>query len=96
MKTTSFKALLILGGLMLTGTKMQAGIIDSFKNFVGNEFTNFHLQGLYVIGGIVITSMVFYLLNSHFTKEDRPVVRQKVNPMHGRRQHQRSVIKKTA
>ena len=42
MKTTTLKALLILGGLMLLNNQtMNAGIVSEFKNFVGNEFTHF-------------------------------------------------------
>ncbi len=97
MKTKTVKALLILGGLMLLNTQsMHAGIADQFKNFVGNEFTNFHLQSLYLIGGIILTGLSFYVIFNHADKEEKPMRTKVSYASQQRRQHHRAVIKKTA
>jgi hypothetical protein len=97
MKTTSFKAFLILGGLILLNVQsMNAGIVDKFENFIGNEFSSFNLQGLYLIGGIVTVALVFYILSNHFTKEEEAPIRNDMMVKPHKRHHHRSVIKKTA
>ena len=96
MKTTTFKALLILGGLMLTGIQsMHAGITDQFSNSISNELSHFHIQGLFVIFGIVAAGLSFYFLTHKPVKEEG-ALRQKVSYTQQRRQHHRAVIKKTA
>ena len=85
---------------MLIGTgTLSAGVTSEFSNAVTNELSNFHIQGLYVIAGIVTAGLVIYLLINHFGKEEkveqRPLRRAHYTT-HRRHQHQRSVIKKTA
>ncbi len=95
MKTTSLKAFLILGGSMLIGGTMQAGITDQFIHSVSNELSNFHVQALFVIGGIIAAGLTFYFLTHFIYKEEKPQ-RQKVSYSQQRRQHHRAVVKKTA
>ncbi len=97
MKTTSIKAFFILFGLMLVSNNISAEIGDKLKSIVGSD-SSFHIQGLYVIGGIIVASLVMYLLMNHFTK-DEPEGR-KYRPSshlthHKRHQHHK-VVKKTA
>lgn len=98
MKTTIFRALLILGGLMLLNVQtMNAGLANQFKNFVGHEFTSLNLQGFYLIAGIILTGLLFYVIFNYSEKNEKPI-QSKVNYSgHQRRHHHhRAVIKKTA
>ena len=98
MKTISIKAFFILFGLMLMSNNISAEIGEKLKNFVGSEYSNFHIQGLYVIGGIILASLLIYLLMNHFTKDEpeERKYRPSGNLMHHRRHHHHKVIKKTA
>ncbi|MCW3077564.1 MAG: hypothetical protein JWO32_2173 [Bacteroidetes bacterium] len=69
MKTKFFKAAHILVGfLLMTVSTANASIGEKFNKYVGNEFTNF--QGLYIIGGIVVASLVMYFIVNHLQKEE--------------------------
>jgi len=95
MKTTTLKAFLILGGSMLIGTgTMHAGNVDKFGSFVSSALSDFHLQGFYVIAGIVGAGLAFYFLSNHFIKEEKPL-RHRINYTNPRRHHHRSIVKKT-
>ena len=80
---------------MLIGTTAQAGITDQFSHSVSNELSNFHVQSIFVIVGIVSAGLAFYFLTHFVYKEEKPQ-RQKVSYTQQRRQHHRAVIKKTA
>jgi hypothetical protein len=96
MKTTTLKTALILGGLMLINAQsMNAGISDQLNHFIANELSNFHMQGLYVILGIIGAGLTFYFFSNRFIKDEKPV-RQRINYTQQRRQHHRAVIKKTS
>ncbi len=96
MKTSTLKAILILGGLMLTGIQsMQAGITDQFNNSISNELSHFHVQGLFVIFGIVAAGLTFYFL-THKSVNEEKTIRHRISYSQQRRQHHRAVIKKTA
>jgi len=96
MKTISNKTFLILAGLMFISNFIQAETSE-IKNFIGNELSNFHLQGFYVIGGIVAASLIIYVLINHFNKEeDEKIQRPAANAIHHRRHHHHKVVKKTA
>ncbi|MCE3228414.1 MAG: hypothetical protein K0S32_2965 [Bacteroidetes bacterium] len=68
MKTKYSRAIAILTGLLLVNLTAQAGIGESFQEFAGSSFSNF--QGLYIIAGIVIASLVLYIVLNHFNKEE--------------------------
>jgi fucose permease len=96
MKTFSLKAILILLGCMLINTgHMHAGIADKFKEFAGTEFNNF--QGLYIMAGIIVSSLVIYILVNHFGKEEEEKASHGAHYSHHRRhQHHHRVIRKTS
>ena len=97
MKTVTIKAILILGGLMLASEGLFAGAGKALKNSISNELSNFHVQGLYVIGGIVVAGLVSYILINHFRKEEeKPLIHPKKNYAQLRRAHLKSINKKTA
>ncbi|MCE3259112.1 MAG: hypothetical protein K0S12_753 [Bacteroidetes bacterium] len=98
METKSFKALLILVGLILLNvTSATAGIGERFEKFVGSEFSNF--QGLYIIAGIVIASLVLYIVLNHFNKEEEKSAhhspRHTQHRRHHHMHHTHKIIKKT-
>jgi hypothetical protein len=96
MKTISLKAFFILLGFMLLNAgHVRAGIIDKFKEFAGTEFNNF--QGLYIMAGIIISSLVIYILVNHFGKEEEKRVVHGANYSgHRRHHHHHRVIRKTS
>jgi len=96
MKTTNFKAILILAGLMLLGSgTASANVISDFKHFIGTEFSG--TEALYLMGGIIVGSLVLYLMVNHFSKEEeQKQERIGVNPAYQRRQRHNRVIKKTS
>ena len=95
MKTAFNKANLILVGLVLFGTgNMKAGISDKFKEFVGNEFSNF--QGLYIMAGIIISSLVLYILVNHFGKEESNERHISTAGHRRHHHHHQRIIKKTS
>ncbi len=97
MKTTSFKALLILVGSLLISGNLSAGVGDQLSHSVSDELSHFHIQGLYVIGGIIVAGLLIYLLVNHFGKEEgKPFVRNRSNYAHNRRAQQRAIVKRTA
>lgn len=99
MKTKSFKAILILVGLMLSFVQpMSAGLGKTLHEFIGNEFANF--QGLYIIAGIIAVNLILYIfLNRKSEKEEAESYKKSVPGInHHRRRHQHQhhrVIKKT-
>jgi len=97
MKTISFKAFLILTGLMLIGSQtMSAAVIEDFKKFVGTEFSS--LEALYLMAGIIVASLVLYFAANHFGKqEEEKNYQHRVGYNHHRRHHhQHRVVKKTS
>ena len=96
MKTKFNKALLILGGSMLIAEKASAGIGEKFKEFVGNEFNS--LEGLYIMAGVIVSSLVVYILFNHVGQEQKKPVRHGMSPVRERhRSHQHNrVIRKTS
>ena len=81
---------------MLTGIgSLQASTANEFISLMGVELSHFHVQGLYVIGGIIAAGLAFYFVTHKFGKEEKPV-RQKISFSQQRRQHHRVVIKKTS
>lgn len=96
MKTTTLKAFLIMGGSMLIGTEtMNASVTDQFGHFVSNELSHFHFQALYVILGVIAAGLAFYFLSNKLNKEEK-TFNHKINYPQPRRQHHRSVVKKTS
>lgn len=101
MKTTTFKAISILVGLMLVNTQnMSAGAVSKFQKFAGDQMSNFNTQGLLVIGGIIGASLVLYIISNHLIKDkDEEVLVQKSQggrQNHHRHHHARQVVKKTS
>ena len=101
MKTTKFKALMILLGSLLVSTqKMSAGIIDNMKKVAKDEISNVNMNGLLIIGGIVAAGLLVYIISNHLIKDkDEQSVVQ--NPHmhrhnHHRHHHARHIIKKTS
>ncbi|MEO6303948.1 MAG: hypothetical protein ABIP51_12330 [Bacteroidia bacterium] len=101
MKTTKLKALTILLGSMLVSSQhMSAGVIDNVKKFAGDQITNFNMQGLLVIGGVVGAGLLVYIISNHVIKDkdDQTAVQ---NPHisrhnHHRHNHARHIVKKTS
>ena len=97
MKTPSFRAELILLGLLLINKGLFAGAGNELKNSLSNELSNFHIQGLYVIGGIIIAGLLSYILFNHFRKEEtKPLIRPKTNYAQQRRAHLKALKGKNA
>ena len=101
MKTTKFKALMILIGSMLLSTqRMSASVIDNVKKFAGDQMANFNMQGLLVIGGVVGAGLLVYIISNHVIGDkDEQTVEQ--NPHvnrhnHHRHHHTRHIVKKTS
>ncbi|HRH11288.1 MAG TPA: hypothetical protein PLU73_07220 [Bacteroidia bacterium] len=95
MKTNFNKAMLILVGSMLLGTQSaHASIVDKFKTFIGNEFSSF--EGLYIMAGVIISGLLFYIISNHYVKDEKREVRTGLNPVRERRHHAHRVIKKTS
>lgn len=97
MKTKSFRAILILVGLLLVSVQpASAGVGETFKKFIGNEFSNF--QGLYVIAGVIVASLLVYIVYNHKSNEKETVSDRKFSPGYSARRHHhhhQRVIKKT-
>lgn len=59
---------LIVTSLIIIGTtKAHAGSLDKFKKTIASEFSN--LQGLYIAGGLVVASLLVYIIYNHVIKE---------------------------
>lgn len=101
MKTKSFRAVLILVGLMLVGVQpLSAGVGETFKKFIGNEFSNF--QGLYIIAGVVVASLLVYILfnrngakEKEMAKDRRQIPNKALSSRYHHHHHQHRVVKKT-
>lgn len=101
MKTTKFRALMILIGSMLVSSQsMSAAVLDGVKKFAGDQMANFNMQGLLVIGGIVGAGLLVYIISNHIIrdKDEQTVVQ---NPhvnrhIHHRHHHTRHIVKKTS
>ena len=101
MKTINFKAFAILIGLLLTNTYyLKAGVINNVQKFAGEQLTNFNLQGLLVIGGIIGVCLIIYIISNHLVKEkEEPITKQNsqiARYNHHRHGHTRSIVKKTS
>ncbi|MDP1803494.1 MAG: hypothetical protein Q8L81_19175 [Bacteroidota bacterium] len=104
MKTTKFKAFLILvGSVLMNIQSMSAGTIDDVKKFAGDQMSNFNMQGLLVIGGIVGAGLLIYIVSNHLIKDkDEETVGhlgQNSNISrhnHHRHHHTRHIVKKTS
>ena len=96
MKKIFNKASLILGGSMLLAQNASAGIGEKFKEFVGNEFNS--LEGLYIMAGVIISSLVVYILFNHVGHDQKKPVRHGMSPVKERHRlhHQNRVIRKTS
>jgi hypothetical protein len=100
MKTKILKAVYFLIGMLLLNGPASASVGDKFDKFVGSEFSNY--QGLYIIAGIVVASLVLYVIVNHFNKqEERKSVHHGTHVSHHRhhrhhQHHQHKVIKKTS
>lgn len=98
MKTKILKTVYFLFGMLLLNGSASASVGEKFDKFVGSEFSNY--QGLYIIAGIVIASLVLYVIVNHFTKrEERKTVHHGTHlshHRHHRHHHSHKVIKKTA
>ena len=97
MKTTYIKrGLILFGSTLMAAETMRAGITDQFSNSVNNELSNFHIQGFFVIVGVIAAGLGFYFLNNKLNKEEKALPQKKTVAAHQRRMHHRGVIKKTA
>ncbi len=52
---------------VFTTSAAYADGFDKFKNTVANEFSS--LQGLYIAGGLVVASLLVYVVYNHLIKE---------------------------
>lgn len=96
MKTQFFKtACFLLGMLFINVGTASASIGEKFNKFVGSEFSDF--KSLYIIGGVLVTSLLLYFLVNHSQKHEvrRPVYHGNHNSHH-KRHHIHKVVKKTA
>jgi hypothetical protein len=101
MKTTNFKAMAILVGLVLvSGQNMFANVIDSVTNVSNKQMSNLNTQGLIVMGGIVGASLLLYIITTYVIKDkNEPVLDQKTpinRHNHNRHHHNRHIVKKTS
>jgi hypothetical protein len=97
MKTAFNKAVLIpLGSMLLVSQKASASIGSTFEEFIGKEFSNF--EGLYIMAGVIISSLVVYVLFNHFGPEEKKPVRHGISPVRERHRHHhhQRVIRKTS
>ena len=89
------KAILFLVGTVLVATQQaKAGIKEKFQTFIGNEFSSF--EGLYIMAGVIIGGLVFYIVSNHFIKEEKRVTKTGLSPARERRNYHQRVIKKTS
>jgi hypothetical protein len=101
MKTTKFKAFIILLGLWLVNMQtITAGKMDGIKKFAGDQMSNFNMQGLLVIGGIVGAGLLIYIVSNHLVKdkEDETLTQQQYKAHkhnHNRHHHSKHIVKKT-
>lgn len=100
MKTTKLKAFMILVGLVLVNIQtMSAGVIGDITKFASDQMSNFNMQGLLVIGGVVGAGLLIYIVSNHLTKE-KEEQHMGQNSHIGKRNHQRyhnrHIIKKTS
>ena len=101
MKTTNFKAVSVLVGLALINSQsMSAGVADKFQKFAGDQISNFNMQALLLIGGIIGTGLLFYIISNHLvTDKDESKIGQNTQPNrqnHHRHHHSRHIVKKTS
>ena len=70
MKTLFKKVFIILMGfLLLFSQKTYAATGSKITDIIGSEFQN--LEGLYIIAGVVISSLVVYILFNHIEKDNK-------------------------
>ncbi len=100
MKTTKIKAFIILVGLVLVNIQsISAGVIDDVKKTAGNELSNFNMQGILLIGGIVGAGLLIYIISNYLTKEkdEQPLGQNHhIGKRNHQRYHNRHIIKKTS
>jgi hypothetical protein len=101
MKTTNFKAMAILTGLVLVNIQsMNADVVDNVKNVAGNSASSFNMMGLLVIGGIIGASLIVYFISNYTNNEKNESVIGQTGSVkkygHSRHHHTRHIVKKTS
>lgn len=107
MKTTNFKAILILGGLMLINVQTaSASVIGGIKKFAAEQLTNFDLQALWGIGAIVVGGLIIFFVSNYLNelhekrenalREQNSHVIKHHHHNHHRHVQVRHIVKKTA
>lgn len=88
--------------IMLIGiTTAKADNLDKFKKTLARDFAG--SVGIYIIGGLVVASLLIYIIYNHFINKDKGEETQKttVKPgfnykRHKHHHHTRQAVKKTA
>ncbi len=90
MKTTKFKAFMILVGLVLVNIQtLSAGVIDDMKKTVGNEVSNFNMQGILIIGGIIAAGLLIYIVSNYIVKDKEEQIDPKQSSQIAKHNHER-------
>ncbi len=90
MKTTKFKAFMILVGLVLVNIQtISAGVIDDMKKTVGNEVSNFNMQGILIIGGIIAAGLLIYIVSNYIVKDKEEQIDPKQSSQIAKHNHER-------
>jgi hypothetical protein len=96
MKPINQKALLILGGLILSTIAIEFARSQAFKEFLLNEVNNFDIQAFYAVSGIMAACIVTYMLGRVLLTEQENTSSKSRNCSYHQHLHHRAVIKKTA
>ena len=101
MKTTKFKAFLILLGLMLLDIPtMSAGVVNKIQKFACEQISSFNARGFLLIGGIIAASLIIYVITNHLMKDKEEDLVGQNNHVNGhnhhRHHHVRHIAKKTS
>lgn len=96
MKSINQKALLILGGLILSTVIIEFAKSQAFKDFLLNEVNNFDIQAFYAVSGIMAVCVVTYILGRILLTEQENTGNKSRNCSYHQHLHHRAVIKKTA
>ncbi|MBA3683332.1 MAG: hypothetical protein H0W73_19525 [Bacteroidetes bacterium] len=66
---------MILVGLVLVNIQtISAGVIDDVKKTAGNELSNFNMQGILIIAGIIGAGLLIYIISNYLMKEKEEYV----------------------